>query len=67
MAAMFPKLVAEIDRLLRLDDSHHPLIGTVGALQFHGICNCSATCDNPIDRAGRLVGAIPAPTRAGRH
>jgi hypothetical protein len=46
MLEVFPKLVAEIDRLLRLDDPLHPLIGTVGALRFHGRCTCAATCDN---------------------
>ncbi|MGI5175263.1 hypothetical protein ACQEVZ_02900 [Dactylosporangium sp. CA-152071] len=46
MAEVFPRLVAEVDRLLRLDDPSHPLAGTVGGLRFHGRCACTETCTN---------------------
>lgn len=46
MAEAFPELVAEIDRLLQLDDPAHPIAGTVGDLRYHGRCTCTTTCNN---------------------
>ncbi|WP_436527266.1 hypothetical protein [Actinoplanes sp. HUAS TT8] len=46
MSDAFPELVAEIDRLLGLDDPLDQLIGTVGVRRFHGRCTCTAGCGN---------------------
>jgi hypothetical protein len=46
MDLIFPDLVVEIDRLLRLDDPLHLLAGTVGALRYYGRCACTPTCGN---------------------
>jgi hypothetical protein len=62
MAEASPELVAEIDRLLRLDDPEHPLIGTVGGLRYRGRCTCTETCNNlltaPAGSAGPYVAQL---------
>ncbi|MFF5232671.1 hypothetical protein [Dactylosporangium sp. NPDC000521] len=61
MADVFPMLVAEVDRLLRLDDPSHPLAGTVGELRFYGRCTCAKTCTNLLTAPAGSAGPYVAP------
>jgi hypothetical protein len=62
MADAFPKLVAEIDRLLKLSDPGHPLADAIGGLRYHGRCTCTQTCNNlltaPMGSAGPYLAQL---------